>query len=266
MISFSEKIDYENVTSIGCIEQPVTERMRTFLRLEFLYYPMLKNIEKNDEWSTRTSISFLLEIQSILSRGDVRNDLLNELDQHIYNFERFETCSDVDSNRLDDVIKKLSFTRDKVSNIGPGYLRPLKENVFLNLIKHRSSIPGGTCEFDLPEYNYWLKQPLLRRLEDLNKWIKPIKILCEGVNEVLWLIREIAQPIEVKAIKGMYQHNMQKSNNCRLLRLRLKEELNLFPEISGSQHRFTVRFLQWSTVESRAVQTTDDVPFQLTIC
>lgn len=266
MISFSEKIDHENVTPIGCIEQPITERMRTFLRLEFLYYPMLRNIEKNDEWSTRTSISFLLEIQSILSRGDVRNDLLNELDQHIYNFERFKTCSDIDTNRLDGVIKKLSFTRGKVSNIGPSYLRPLKDNVFLNLIKHRSSIPGGTCEFDLPEYNYWLKQPLLRRQEDLNKWIKPIKILCEGVNEVLWLIRESAQPIEAKAIKGMYQQNMQKSNNCRLLRLRLKEELNLFPEISGSQHRFTVRFLQWSTVESRAVQTTDDVPFQLTIC
>ena len=266
MISFSEKLNEENETDIGFIEQPVSERMRTFLRLEFLYYPMLRNIEKNDEWSTRTSISFLLEIQSILSRGDVRNDLLNELDQHIYNFERFETHSDVDNSRLTNLIMKLTLTRSKISNIGPGYLSPLKDNVFLNLIKHRSSIPGGTCEFDLPEYNYWLKQPLSRRQEDLNKWTKPIKILCEGVSEVLWLIRESAQPIEVKAIKGMYQYTMQRNNNFRLLRLKLEGESNLFPEISGNQHRFTVRFLEWSTVESRAIQTTDDVPFQLTIC
>ena len=37
-------------------------------------------------------------------------------------------------------------------------------------------------------------------------------------------------------------------------------------EISGSQHRFTVRFLEWSTIDSRAVQTGHDVPFQLSIC
>ena len=40
----------------------------------------------------------------------------------------------------------------------------------------------------------------------------------------------------------------------------------LFPEISGSQHRFTVRFLEWSTINSRAVQTGHDVTFDLSIC
>jgi len=59
---------------------------------------------------------------------------------------------------------------------------------------------------------------------------------------------------------------MQKNGNCRLLRLSLTEDSPLFPEISGSQHRFTVRFLEWSTVDSRAVQTEHDVPFQLSIC
>jgi cell division protein ZapD len=83
---------------------------------------------------------------------------------------------------------------------------------------------------------------------------------------VLWLIRESGQPTEIKAVKGMYQHNMQKNSNCRLLRLSLTEGSSLFPEISGSQHRFTVRFLEWSTVDKRAIQTKNDVLFQLSIC
>ena len=64
----------------------------------------------------------------------------------------------------------------------------------------------------------------------------------------------------------MYQHNMQKDSNCRLLRVSLDGDHSLFPEISGSQHRFTVRFLEWSSVNSRAVQTGHDVAFQLSIC
>jgi cell division FtsZ-interacting protein ZapD len=50
------------------------------------------------------------------------------------------------------------------------------------------------------------------------------------------------------------------------LRVNLLQASALYPEISGSQHRFTVRFLEWSTVDSRAVQTGHDVPFQLSIC
>ena len=64
----------------------------------------------------------------------------------------------------------------------------------------------------------------------------------------------------------MFQHSMQKDTNCQLLRVSLTAGSTLFPEISGSQHRFTVRFLEWSTVERRAVQTGHNVPFKLSIC
>jgi len=266
MVKPAEKITAEPATGITYYEQPVSERMRTFLRLEFLYHPMLKNNERDEDWATRATISLLLEIQAILSRGDVRNDVLNELDQQISAFERFQANSNVDRGRLSNLINNLSKTREEISLIGAGFLQPLKDSDFLNAIKHRSSIPGGTCEFDLPEYNHWLRQPIARRQQDLAEWIQTVRILCDGVSEVLWLIRESGQPTEIKAVKGMYQHNMQKNSNCRLLRLSLTEGSSLFPEISGSQHRFTVRFLEWSTVDKRAIQTKNDVLFQLSIC
>lgn len=266
MVKPAGKITTQPAPGIEHYEQPVSERMRTFLRLEFLYHPMLKNSEKDDDWATRDTISMLLEIQAILLRGDVRSEVLSELDHQISAFERFQTHSGVDGGRLGNLMNNLSKTREQISLIGTGFLQPLKDSNFLNAIKHRSAIPGGTCEFDLPEYSHWLRQPITRRQQDLTEWIQAVRTLCDGVSEVLWLIRESAQPTQKTAINGMYQHNMQKNGNCRLLRLSLAEDSPLFPEISGSQHRFTVRFLEWSTVDSRAVQTECDVPFQLSIC
>ena len=260
------KIAAQSAPGVAHYEQPLSERMRTFLRLEFLYHPMLRNSDSDDDWATRATISTLLEILAILSRGDVRSEALSELDHQIGALERFQSHAGVDGGRLDNLLENLVRSRDEISRIGTGFLQPLKDSEFLNAIKHRSAIPGGTCEFDLPEYSHWLRQPISRRQEDMAKWIQAVRPLCDGVSEVLWLIRESAQPNEKKALKGMYQHSMQKDGNCRILRVSLAEGSPLFPEISGSQHRFTVRFLEWSTVESRAVQTSHDVPFQLSIC
>lgn len=247
-------------------EQPLSERMRTFLRLEFLYQQMLYHNELETDWGTRATISTLLEILAILARGDIRSEVHKELDFQLAVLERYQSLPGVDTSRLDALVRNLAENRKQVSAIGTGFLQSLKDSEFLNAIKHRSAIPGGTCEFDLPEYSHWLRQPMERRQRDLAVWVNDIRPLCDAATEVLWLIRESAEPIDKLAIHGMYQHSMQKDTSCRLLRVALKEGCNLFPEISGSQHRFTVRFLEWTTIKSRAVQTTRDVPFALSIC
>ncbi|NIL94536.1 MAG: cell division protein ZapD [Woeseiaceae bacterium] len=250
----------------GDYEQPVSERMRTFMRLEFLYRQMLYNCELETDWSTRATIGGLLEILAILSRGDVRSEVHKELDHQLDLLQRFQSQPGVDKRRLETLVHNLIQSRTDVDGIGTGYLQTLKQSDFLNAIKNRSTIPGGTCEFDLPEYSHWLRQSHGRRQQDLEMWIGAIRPLCDAVLEALWLIRESGQPVDKVAINGMYQHNMQKDAHCRLLRVTLPAESTLYPEISGSQHRFTVRFLEWSTVDSRAVQTGHDVPFQLSIC
>ena len=260
------KVAAQPAASQAYYELPLSERMRTFLRLEFLYQQMLYNCEDKSGWATRATITTLLEILAILSRGDARGEVHKELDHQISTLQRFQSQPGVDSGRLENLIRNLVDSRGEVSAIGTKYLQPLKDCEFLNAIKHRNAIPGGTCEFDLPEYNHWLRQPYERREQDLARWIGAIRPLCDAVIEVLWLIRESAESADKTAINGMYQHNMQKDVNCRLLRVVLPESSALFPEISGSQHRFTIRFLEWSTIDSRAVQTGHDVPFQLAIC
>ena len=247
-------------------EQPLSERMRTFMRLEFLYRQMLYNIETDSAWATRAAVSSMLEICAILTRGDTRSDVHKELDAQIAQLKRFKSQPEVDGKRLDTLIGNLQASRVDVDATGPNFLQPLKESEFLSAIKHRSAIPGGTCEFDLPEYSHWLRQPFDRRQRDMNEWLAVIRPLCDAVAELLWLIRESGQPQEKVAINGMYQHRMQKDLTCRLLRVTVPDNCTLYPEISGSQHRFTVRFLEWSTISNRAVQTGHDVRFNLSVC
>ncbi len=262
----ASQITPESAAATTHYEQPLSERMRTFLRLEFLYQQLLYNLEQDADWATRATIATLLDILAILSRGDVRSDVHKELDHQLGLLERYQSQPGVDGGRLDTLIVNLNASRDELSRIGTSFLQPLKDCEFLNAIKHRSSIPGGTCEFDLPEYGHWLRQPHARRAEDMDKWLNAIRPVCDGVTELLWLIRESAQPRDKVAINGMYQHSMQKDANCRLLRVSIAGGSSLFPEISGSQHRFTVRFLEWSTIDARAVQTGHDVAFKLSIC
>ncbi|MDX1403166.1 MAG: cell division protein ZapD [Woeseiaceae bacterium] len=247
-------------------EQPINERMRTFMRLEFLYQQMLYNSELEADWSTRAATSSLLEIMAILTRGDVRSDVMKELDFQLGALQRFESQPGVDEQRLRNLIANLHESRNQLDAAGVNFLQPLKDCEFLSSIKHRSAIPGGTCEFDLPEYSHWLRQDFGRRQEDMQRWLGTIRPVCDAVIEVLWLIREFAQPEDRVATNGMYQHRMEKNVACRLLRVTLPDNSRLYPEISGSQHRCTVRFLEWSTIYSRAVQTKDDVAFRISIC
>lgn len=247
-------------------EQPLNERMRTFMRLEFLYQQMLYNAEQDADWATRAATTCLLDIMAILTRGDVRSDVLKELDHQLDKLKQFQSQPEVDNARLGSLMQNLDGSRNELQSIGTHFLQPLKDSEFLSAIKHRSAIPGGTCEFDLPEFSHWLRQPFARRQQDLSTWLSIIRPICDAVVELLWLIREIAQPIDRLAINGMYQHTMPKTAQCQMLRVLLPAGSPLFPEISGSHYRFTVRFLEWSTIERRAVQTAHDVGFRISIC
>ena len=64
-------------------EQPLNERMRTFLRLDFLYNQALYHNEMASHWGSRAAMASLIDILAITTRGDVRSDVLKELESHL---------------------------------------------------------------------------------------------------------------------------------------------------------------------------------------
>ena len=99
-------------------EQPLNERMRTFMRLEFLYQQLLYHCDVDSDWATRGTISSLLEIMAILTRGDVRTEVHKELDMQIDKLTRYQSQPGVDTSRLGALLNNLVVSRDDVDAVG----------------------------------------------------------------------------------------------------------------------------------------------------
>jgi cell division protein ZapD len=247
-------------------EQPLNERMRTFLRLDFLYNQALHHNETASQWGTRAAVTSLIDILAIITRSDVRSDALKELERQLTLLGEFQSKPGVDANRLKTLIANLTRLRSDLLNAGVANLQPLRDSDFLNAIKHRSSIPGGTCEFDLPDYLYWLSQPDEARAIAFNHWLTILRPLCDAVSELIWLTRQNGRTRHETAQGGNFTITFDRENPLQLLRIALPASTGLYPEVSGSHHRCNVRFLSWKGVAERATQADSDVGFLLTCC
>ena len=247
-------------------EQPLNERMRGFLRLEFLWQQLSFHAGQPNAWSSRSAVACLLEILAITSRGDARGDVLKELERQMAVLRDFQNRPGVDSARLRTVLSALMRRREELNAAGANFLQKLRESEFLNAIKHRSAIPGGTCEFDLPDFYHWLNLDADAREADLAGWLTTIRPLCESVSELLWITRENARPREETAPGGVFQIAFERDRPVQLLRITPPGESRLYPEVSGSHHRCSLRFLRWNSVNNRPVQATEDVRFVLATC
>lgn len=266
MRAANEFPDQSGAAKLTTYEQPLNERMRTFLRLSFLFDQVDFHARGASPWQTRAAVDSLLDIMAILNRGDVRQDIAKELERHSADLKQFKTQPGVDDQRLDALLKEITKLRNSLGISGPNITQPLRESAFLNSVKHRSAIPGGTCEFDLPDYRHWLGLPAEQRARDFEVWSNALKPIRDGVDRVLWLLRESVHPTEEVAKAGMYQRVLERGVACKLLRVSLPADSDLYPEISGSAHRFTIRFQTWCDITTRPAQCTDDVAFLLSCC
>ena len=247
-------------------EQPLSERIRTFLRLESLFDQVRHYARGESIWDSRAAIDGLLEILAILGRGDIRSEVMKEMERQTSVLARLKSRSNVDTVRLGNVLNTLELLTKKLGGNGSQIGRELREHEFLSSIRQRSSIPGGTCGFDLPALQHWLNQPAMLRQKTLNKWLEQIDPLWRSVTLLLMLTRESAKPTNELAESGLFQRGLDSANSCHLIRVAVNEKLNVFPEISGGKHRFTVRFLERTTMDERAKQSERDIPFQLICC
>jgi cell division protein ZapD len=247
-------------------EQPLNERMRTFLRLDYLYNQALYHNEKASQWGSRAAMSSLIDILAITTRSDVRSEVLKEIERHIAQLTEFEDRPGVDIARLRALVNNLVRLRTALGVAGTAYLQPLRDSEFLAAIKHRSAIPGGTCEFDLPDYFFWLNQGAAERSQAFSEWLAMFRPLCDAVAEVLWLTRQNGQGRKETAVGGTFAINFDRDSPLQLLRICLPADSGIYPEISGSHHRCSVRFLSWNGLAARPSQAPGDISFQLITC
>ena len=249
----------------GIYELPLNERLRTFMRIEFLY-SRLKYFSSNldDNWQTRTVIHTLLEIYSILSRTDVRREVLADLDRYIMQMQRFQSAPDADNNMVNDVLEDLDSIKDQVVDVGTDYLLKLREDEFIASLLHRHTLPGGKAEFDMPKYKFFLESSKKNVVTQINIWIDVMRPICEGIDKLMWIIRESNEPIATVAVGGQYNHQIERRTQISLVRI-ITNETNIYPEISGGRHLIAVRFFNQNR-DGEYVQFEDNVEFKISLC
>jgi len=236
------------------------------MRLENLFRQAAFFLRGTSVWNSQATLDSILEIQNLLGRNDLKTEVLKELERHTGNLARLERNPDVDRERLGEILDELDQLIDRLYADSQPLGHELKQNEFLGSIRQRASIPGGTCQFDLPGYYHWLQRPDEQRVEDLRRWIATFDVLQQAIEVVLQLLRGSVPPQRELAAEGFYQRSLDPNSPPQLLRIALPVDSPYYPEISGGKHRFTIRFLQQDSPEERAIQIREDVEFALACC
>lgn len=247
-------------------EQPLNERIRAFLRLEFLFERLDLALQSKASSQSRDVIEALLNILSVFERSDLKLEIIKEQERLISTLTALENMAGVDKQTLDNLLIELDHTLNLLHLNKPAIGQNLRENDFLYSIRQRSSILGGTCDFDLPAYHFWLQHtdPESQN-KQLSEWVEQFSGARSAIEITLKLIRNSTGFSDHAATTGFYQHNLDSSQPTQLIRVQIPKDADYYPEISGGKHRFTVRFMHFD-IGQRAKQVSEDVDFSLSCC
>ena len=246
-------------------EYPLHERIRTYLRLEHLFVRLHQLATRMDDLDHHFALVTLFEIMDVSARADLKSDLLKDIDKQRHMLDAYRGNPAIAEAVLDKVISQLDQCFEALSNQPGKAGQPLTENDWLMSIRSRISIPGGTCEFDLPSYYAWQHKTGVSRQADLAQWIGTLTALSDAVHLLLKLLRDSGAPQKVIANGGQFQQSLPQGRTFLLMRVALEVAQELIPEISGNRLMVSVRLMRQGD-DQRPHPVTEDVAFELALC
>ena len=195
-------------------EFPCNEKIRMYLRLEHLFGQFNWFCAQNSSIAHHAALSTIFDLTDASARSDLKNELLQELDRERLALQAAKSAAsgsaDVDAS-LEALARVSQEIRRTVGRSG----QSIRDNEWLQLIRTRQSIAGGTCSFDMPMLHYWLS--------------------------VLNHIRGTVSECECTAENGMHQLPLG-GRKCLLLQIWLPKGEALIPEVSVNKYMLWMRF------------------------
>lgn len=247
-------------------EQPLNERVRALLRLEFLFQQVNHAMVGNSAWDSRMALQGLFDILALTGRNEFKGDLLKELDRHASTLNRLRQTPCVDGPTLDGVLSKIEQVVSRIHGSDNQMQEAVRQTDFISAAHKRSHVPGGSCQFDVPALYHWLQSSHCVRVQHLRGWLTPFEPMQDAITLILQLIRKSAAPRPEIAVHGFFQRGLDSGAPHQLIRVSMPVGRSCFPEISAGKHRFTIHFLDQPDPNSRAVRSAADIPFELACC
>ncbi|WP_437889030.1 cell division protein ZapD [Phytobacter sp. V91] len=240
-------------------EHPLNEKMRTWLRIEFLLNQLTVRLPLGDHADALHFFRNAGELLDIFERGDIRTELLKDLERQQRKLKAWVEVPGVDVNRIDSIRQQLKDTSSMLMS-APRVGQLMREDRLIGLVRQRLSIPGGCCSFDLPTLHVWLHMSQTFRDGQIKIWLDSLAPLINTLSLILDLIRNSAEFRKQTSLNGFYQDN---GEDADLLRLKLELASQLYPQISGHKSRFAIRFLP---LDSENGIVPDRLDFELACC
>ena len=245
-------------------EYPLSERIRTLLRLESLFERAHYFLSANEAHDHHVALLTLFEIHEVAGRADLKFDLVQELERQRQTLLTFRNNPEISEEALSGALYEIEQASAQMLAMHGKIGQYLRENEWLMAIKNRAAIPGGVCEFDLPAYHYWLHRDCEQRRRGLTGWLAPILPVSAGLSIVLRLLRASGRPELQTAPGGAYQL-MLAGRTAQMLRLRVARGDPYIPEISANKYALNIRYtIPDGDLRARPAET--DVSFELTFC
>lgn len=245
-------------------EFPFNERIRTYLRLEHLFARFGQLVPRNDPVDHHFALTTLFEIMDVTSRSELKSDVLKDLDRQKQLYNSYRGNPAISEQALDQVIAQLDAHFEAINEQVGKLSTPAQDSEFLGALRSRSSIPGGTCEFDLPGYYAWQHAPAERRREDILRWSASFVPLSQAIRSLMQMLRESGKFQKMMAVGGQVQQNLPQGRTFQLLRLRIDPALDVVPEISGNRLLVVMRMMR--AQDGRLAPMAEDVPFEMSLC
>ena len=246
-------------------EYPFNESIRTMLRLEHLFDRLGQLMARDAPVDHHYALATIFEVMDVAARADLKSDLLLELERQKAHFNGYRGNPAIAETALDAVLARIDHAYNGLHQLSGKAGHALTANEWLMSIRSRISIPGGTCEFDLPAYYAWQQHAPVRRRADLAQWIGSLTPLAEALSVVLGLLRDAGVPQRVHAPGGQFQQTLPTGRSFHLIRVRLDGDDELVPEITGHRLLVAVRLMK-QDAEGRLRPSGVDGSFELTLC
>lgn len=247
-------------------EQPLNERIRACLRLDHLFARIDHHLSRDSRNDTLCTLLLLLEAADVLSRIDIKRELIKELERQQARLMNVPDSPGVDRDKLNALLDQQNGLIKALHGYHAQPGAHLKNHELLNAVRQRASIPGALCEFDIPGLHHWLGLPEQERREDIDTWLAPFTDIREANELVIRLIRNSVDTMSVLAEQGFLQQSLESTTPYQLLRVMIDEDTDSYPEISAGKHRFTVRFMRLERENGHPRQVHEDIEFRLALC
>jgi len=245
---------------VSLYEEPVQEKIRKFIKIEFLLNKIYYFKGKDDKSENYIALLALCELYEILSRSDIKSELIREIETQNSYFQSIKEMPQADSSKLNSVLEKQNILLKLIYSNEVNYLDHLGRDILFKTI-----LKNCFTQLQPASIDFWLSRDILIRETQIDLWLEPLIFIKRSIDFILEIVRKSGRFEDRMAEKGFFIEKLDPKKNVLLVRVTLTSDLYYYPQISVGKQRLTIMFMTKDD-KNNLVPYQEDLSFILTTC